>query len=91
MRLIVVLAGVFGFLTVLAGSFLWNKPLDESIVNGIVSAFVAGILFRWWLRLWITSLEQSSRNDEIVFQQETYDAQMSESPPGSKSSEFRRP
>ncbi len=65
MRLIVVLSGAFGFMTVLAGSLAWDKPLEISIVNGIISALVAGILLRWWMRLWISCLEQVSRDDAM--------------------------
>ena len=66
MRLVVVMAGAFGFLTVVLGSLVWNKPLEVSLVNGAISAFVAGILLRWWMKLWISSLEQMSRQEEMA-------------------------
>ncbi len=66
MRLVVVMAGAFGFLTVVLGSLVWNKPLETSLVNGAISAFVAGILLRWWMKLWISSLEQVSRQEEMA-------------------------
>lgn len=66
MRLVVVMAGAFGFLTVVLGSLAWNKPLEVSLVNGAISAFVAGILLRWWMKLWISSLEQVSRQEEMA-------------------------
>jgi hypothetical protein len=87
MRLIVVLAGAFGFMTVLAGSLIWEKPLDVSLVNGIVSALVAAILFRWWMKIWISSLEQVSREDEMSAQH----FQMEMEPVKPKQSEFRKP
>jgi hypothetical protein len=88
MRLIVVLAGTFGFFTVLIGSLAWEKPLETSLVNGIISALVAGILFRWWIKLWISSLEQVSRQGEISAQQTQNEAEQQS---GSKPSEPRRP
>ena len=66
MRLVVVMAGAFGFLPVALGSLVWNKPLEVCLVNGAVSAFVAGILLRWWFKLWISSLEQMSRQEEMA-------------------------
>lgn len=68
MRLVVVLAGAFGFLTTVAGSLLWGKPFEICLVNGIVSALVAAILLRWWMRVWISSLEQVSREDQLTAQ-----------------------
>ncbi len=69
MRLIVVLAGAFGFITAMAGSLSFNKPLEISMVNGIVSALVAGLLLRWWMKIWISCLEQVSREDAWSEQQ----------------------
>lgn len=91
MRLIVVLAGLFGFFTVMIGSIVREKPLDTSIINGIISALVAGILFRWWIKLWISSLEQVSRQGEISAQKAQAEAESAESSSGSKPSEPRRP
>lgn len=85
MRLVVVMAGAFGFITVLLGSFAWNKPLEVSLVNGTISAFVAGIMLRWWMKLWISSLEQVSRQEEMATQLDQLDA-AGES--GSKTSEL---
>lgn len=90
MRLIVALAGAFGFLTVLAGSVAWDKPLEISLVNGIVSAFVAAILFRWWMKLWISCLEQVSREDLFSEQQAQIEAEPSKQESASKLSETRR-
>lgn len=69
MRLIVVLAGAFGFITAMAGSLSFDKPLEISMVNGIVSALVAGLLLRWWMKVWISCLEQVSREDAWSEQQ----------------------
>jgi hypothetical protein len=87
MRLVVVLAGTFGFLTVIAGNLAGEKSLEASLVNGIVSALVAGLLLRWWMRLWISSLEQVSREDEMSARLEEIEDKQS----GSKQSEFRKP
>ena len=65
MRLVVVLAGVFGFASALLGSFLWGKPIEMSMLNGVVSALGAAVLLRWWMRIWIHSLEQVSRENEM--------------------------
>jgi hypothetical protein len=84
MRLIVVMAGAFGFMTVLAGSLAWEKPLEISLVNGIISALVAGILFRWWMKMWISCLEQVSREDAWSEQSAQAEAEQSRQSSGSK-------
>mgnify|MGYP001616437049 CR=1 FL=1 len=91
MRLIVVLAGGFGFFTVLAGSLAWEKPLEASLVNGIVSALVAGILLRWWMKIWITSLERVSREDEMSARLDQIETEMTKQQSASKPSESRKP
>ena len=65
MRLVVVLAGVFGFGSALLGSLLWGKAIETSMLNGVVSALGAAVLLRWWMRIWIHSLEQVSRENEM--------------------------
>ncbi len=90
MRLIVVLAGGFGFVTALLGGLVWEKPLEESLVNGIVSALVAGILLRWWMRMWITSLERVSRDDEMSARLDQIETDMAKQQSASKPSESRR-
>lgn len=87
MRLVVVLAGAFGFITVLLGSLAWNKPIETSLVNGALSAFVAGILLRWWMKLWISSLEQMSREDEMAARLDELETEASQVQSGTKSSE----
>lgn len=78
MRLIVVLAGAFGFITAMAGSLSFNKPLEISMVNGIVSALVAGLLLRWWMKIWISCLEQVSRDLEQVSREDAWSEQQAQ-------------
>lgn len=80
MRLIIVIAGAFGFGTVVLRSMSWGRPLDVSMVNGIVSAFVAVILLRWWMRIWITSLEEVSRQEEMSVHLDELDAEIANEP-----------
>jgi 4-amino-4-deoxy-L-arabinose transferase-like glycosyltransferase len=75
MRLIVVIAGALGFITVVLGSIAWRRPPDVSLVNGILASFVAAILLRWWMRLWITSLEQASRQEELSIKLDQYETE----------------
>ena len=91
MRLVVVMAGAFGFLTVVLGSLVWNKPLEVSLVNGAISAFVAGILLRWWMRLWITSLEHMSRQDEMAATLDQLESDAEQAQSGGRSSELGQP
>jgi hypothetical protein len=91
MRLVVVLAGTFGFVTVLVGNLAGEKALEATLVNGIVSALIAGLILRWWMRLWISSLEQVSRDDEMSARLDQIESDSGAKSPGSKSSEFRKP
>ncbi len=91
MRLIVVLAGGFGFLTVLVGNIAWDKPLEVSLVNGIVSALVAAILLRWWMRIWISCLERVSREDEMSSRLDQIETEVTKQESASRPSEFRKP
>ncbi|MBI2947928.1 MAG: hypothetical protein HYY23_09790 [Verrucomicrobia bacterium] len=91
MRLVVVMAGGFGFLTVVLGSMAWNKPIEMSLVNGAISAFVAGILLRWWMKLWITSLEQVSRQEEMAATLDQLEADAEQARTASKLSESGKP
>lgn len=65
MRLVVVLAGIFGFGSALMGSVLWDKPIEACMLNGVISALGAAVLLRWWMRIWIHSLEQVSHENEM--------------------------
>ena len=80
MRLIIVIAGAFGFGTVVMGSLAWGRQLDVSMVNGIVSAFVAAILLRWWMRIWISSLEEVSRQEEMSVHLDELEGEVSNEP-----------
>ena len=91
MRLVVVLAGAFGFITVLLGSLAWNKPIEVSLVNGAISAFVAGILLRWWMKLWISSLEQVSRQEEMAATLDQLETEAEQAQSGMKPSEPGKP
>jgi hypothetical protein len=84
------MAGGFGFLTVLAGSLAWEKPFEISLVNGIVSALVAGILLRWWMKLWISSLEKVSREDEMSARLDQIEMETTKQQSASKLSESRK-
>lgn len=90
MRLIVVLAGAFGFLAVVVGNMSGEKPLEQTLVNGIVAALAAAILLRWWMRLWITSLEQVSREEEMSARLDQMEIESAQQQLASKPSELRK-
>lgn len=90
MRLVVVLAGTFGFLAALIGNLAGQKPLENSLISGIISALIAAIMLRWWMRLWITSLEQTSREDELSARLDQMEADTTKEQ-SVKPSEFRKP
>lgn len=90
MRLIVVLAGAFGFSAVVIGNMYGEKPLESSLVHGIVAALVAAIVLRWWMRLWISSLEQVSREDEMSARLDQAETEAAQQQSASRPSELRK-
>ena len=63
MRFAIALAGAFGFITALLGGLIGDKSIEDCFFHGLVAALGAAFLLRWWLRIWIRSLEQTSNEN----------------------------
>lgn len=59
MKLIMVLGGVIGFAIGISFSWAQGSSWPAMIWRSAVAALVAGILLRWWGRLWIKCLQES--------------------------------
>lgn len=61
MKLIMVLGGCIGFAIGLGFSWAQGSPWPSVVWRAVIAALLAGLLLRWWGRLWIQSLQQSHR------------------------------
>ena len=61
MKLIMVLGGLIGFAIGLGFSWAQGSPWPSVVWRAALGALLAGILLRWWGRLWIRCLQQSHR------------------------------
>lgn len=82
MRLVMVLAGGFGFSAALCGGLVAGKPIEMCLFHGLILALVAGFLVRWWFKLWISSLEQVSRQEELAATLQEMENESGEPPSG---------
>jgi hypothetical protein len=61
MKLIMVLGGAIGFSIGLGFSWAQGSPWPSVLWRAAIAALLAGILLRWWGRLWIKCLQDSHR------------------------------
>jgi hypothetical protein len=66
MKLIMVLGGFIGFAIGLGFSWAQGSPWPSVVWRAAIAAVLAGILLRWWGRLWIQCLHQSHRERQAV-------------------------
>jgi hypothetical protein len=59
MKLIMVLGGLIGFVIGLGFSWAQGSPWPSVVWRAAIAALLAGVLLRWWGRLWIHCLHQS--------------------------------
>jgi hypothetical protein len=58
MRLLMILGGLIGFLIGLALGAAQGAALPQVIWRSSVAAFVAGVVLRWWGKVWLSSLHK---------------------------------
>ena len=61
MKLIMVLGGLLGFGIGLGFSWAQGSGWPSAVWRSAIAALLAGILLRWWGRLWIQCLQDSHR------------------------------
>lgn len=66
MKLIMVLGGFIGFAIGLGFSWAQGSPWPSVVWRAAIAAVMAGILLRWWGRLWIQCLHQSRRERQAA-------------------------
>jgi hypothetical protein len=75
MKLIMVLGGVIGFSIGLGFSWAQGSPWPSALWRAAMAALVAGILLRWWGRLWINCLQESHRERQAATKQRALSTQ----------------
>jgi hypothetical protein len=58
MRLLMILGGLIGFLIGLTLGTAQGASLPQVIWRSSVAAFVAGVVLRWWGKVWLSSLQK---------------------------------
>lgn len=61
MKLLMVTGGLLGFVICLIIGLAHSSAWPSILWRSSAAAFVAGILMRWWGRIWLTSLQQVIR------------------------------
>jgi membrane associated rhomboid family serine protease len=61
MKLIMVFGGLIGFAIGVGFSWAQGSPWPSVVWRAAIAALLAGLLLRWWGRLWIQCLQQSQR------------------------------
>jgi hypothetical protein len=66
MKLLMVLGGLIGF--AIGSGFSWaqGSPWPSVVWRAAIATLLAGILLRWWGRLWIRCLAQSQRERQAA-------------------------
>ena len=59
MKLIMILGGLIGFAIGFGFSWAQGSPWPSVLWRAVIATLLAGILLRWWGRLWIRCLQQS--------------------------------
>ena len=50
------IAGMLGFILVLALGLRMGKAWERTLTSGLFGALAFGLIGQWWMRLWLTSL-----------------------------------
>ena len=53
------IAGVAGFVIVLALGLALARSWERSLISGAIAALAFGFMARWWMMLWLTSLQSA--------------------------------
>jgi hypothetical protein len=59
MKALIVLGSIVGFLAGASLALAGNSPWPTAIWRACVAALLAGIMTRWWSRVWVQSLRDS--------------------------------
>ena len=66
MKLIMVLGGLIGFGIGLGFSWAQGSEWPAAVWRSAIAALLAGVLLRWWGRLWIQCLKDAHREKQAA-------------------------
>ena len=61
MKLLLLIGGLMGFLIGIGFGLIHEKSLPSALLHACVTMYVAGLLMRWWGRVWMKNLAQAHR------------------------------
>lgn len=59
MKALLLLGGLLGFGIGISLGLIHEKSLPSALVHACVTLYAAGMLLRWWGRVWIKALQHS--------------------------------
>jgi protein-S-isoprenylcysteine O-methyltransferase Ste14 len=74
MKLIMLLGGLVGFTIGTEFSWAQRSPWPSVVWRAAIATLLAGLLLRWWGRLWIKCLAQSHQERQAAPRQKRADA-----------------
>ena len=60
------IGGVAGFMIVLGLGLALDRGWERSIISGAIAALAFGFMARWWLMLWLTSLQSAQVEQQAL-------------------------
>ena len=65
-RIATSIGGVAGFVIVLGLGLALDRGWERSIISGAIAALAFGFMARWWLMLWLTSLQSAQVEQQAL-------------------------
>jgi uncharacterized membrane protein YjfL (UPF0719 family) len=59
MKSLLLLGGLIGFAIGLGLGLVHEKSLPSALIHACVALYIAGMLMRWWGRVWLKALQES--------------------------------
>lgn len=66
MKLMMITGGMLGFAIALALSAGSGADWSKTLWHACLSAYVAGLLFRWWGKVWVKNLNKARMEQMMV-------------------------
>lgn len=68
------IGGLAGFLIVLGLGLALGRGWERLIISGAIAALAFGFMARWWMMLWLTSLQSAQVEQALAAAQEAAEA-----------------
>lgn len=64
MKTLLLIGGLIGFGCGLALGLVREKSLPSALAHACIALYVAGLLLRWWGKVWINALKQAQKESK---------------------------